>query len=207
MLNASNPSCGVRNAFGLPVTGGDAGRDGSRGWSGSEADIPAGLDYTSLTDVAPATFADGTPIPHGQLSKLLCDGEFHRVVFGPDGESLDSGRTQRLFTPAQTRAVIARDRHCQYPGCSAPPGQGEIHHSIWWYHQGRTSTKNAILLCWYHHTLVHQRHLSITHHTSTDPDRPSWWSFTDPDGRTVQNVPPPATSTSALEPPRPPLRQ
>src|SRR5690625_7431024 len=88
--------------------------------------IPAGIDHDQLGGLAPATFADGTPIPYGQLAKLLCDGEFHRVVFGPEGQVLDSGRTERLFTPAQARAIIARDRHCQYPGCAAPPGIGEI---------------------------------------------------------------------------------
>lgn len=207
LINAGNPACLVRDAFGLPTSAVEASNGGTTPWSGPESAIPAGLDYALLTDVAPGTFADGTPIPHGHLSKLLCDGEFHRVVFGPDGEILDSGRTERLFTPAQTRAVIARDRHCQYPGCSAPPGQGEIHHSIWWYHQGRTSTENAILLCWHHHALVHQRHLSITRHTGPDVDRPGWWIFTDPDGRTVQTVPPPAASASATEPPQPPLRQ
>src|SRR5690625_6906326 len=60
--------------------------------------IPAGIDHDQLGGLAPATFADGTPIPHGQLAKLLCDGEFHRVVFGPQGQVLDSGRTERLFT-------------------------------------------------------------------------------------------------------------
>ena len=175
--------------------------------------IAAGLDYQLLRGVVPATFADGTPIPHGQLSKLLCDGEFHRVVFGPEGQILDSGRTQRLFTPAQTRAVIARDRHCQYPGCSAPPGQGEIHHNIWWYHQGHTSTDNAILLCWYHHTLVHQHHLHITAHPPPNPGQPHWWTFTTPHGRDITAIPPPGIhhcppprTEHTPPPPPPPLR-
>src|SRR5699024_7491861 len=124
--------------------------------------IPGDIDYVALRGTAPAQWADGTPIPPAQTTKMLCDGEFHRIVFGPEGQILDSGRTCRLFTAAQTRAVIARDKCCQFPDCTAPPGQGEIHHSIWWYHQGRTSTDNAILLCWHHHDYVHQQHLSIT---------------------------------------------
>ncbi|WP_022916268.1 HNH endonuclease signature motif containing protein [Ruania albidiflava] len=108
--------------------------------------IPTTLDLDQLRGVVPGTFSDGTPVPHGQLVKLLCDGELHRVVFGPEGQVLDSGRTERLFTPAQARAIIARDGCCQYPGCAAPPGIGEIHHCLWWYHGGRTSTDNGILL-------------------------------------------------------------
>ncbi|WP_147918250.1 HNH endonuclease signature motif containing protein [Ruania zhangjianzhongii] len=199
LLGATGPTCTPRDAFGQPTLS-DANA------SGGGVVIPAGLDYDLLRGTAPATFADGTPIPHGQLTKLVCDGEFHRVIFGPEGEILDSGRTQRLFTPAQTRAVIARDRHCQYPSCTAPPGQGEIHHSIWWYHQGHTSTENAILLCWYHHTLVHQHHLSITAHPAHSPDQPRWWTFTDPHGQEITTIPPP-TATHTPPPPTPPQRQ
>ncbi|WP_418607710.1 DUF222 domain-containing protein [Georgenia sp. SUBG003] len=64
--------------------------------------------------------------------------------------------------PAQTRAIIARDRTCRYPDCHAPPGEGEIHHSIWWYeHHGTTAAHLGILLCWHHHDYVHQRNITI----------------------------------------------
>ena len=223
LVNATRPggtTCRSRSAFGLlsdadqgagngpdsrngyfsgTVSGGGAVERGELGGSGAEG-IPAGLDYDLLRGALPASFADGTPIPHGQLAKLLCDGEFHRVVFGPEGEILDSGRTQRLFTAGQTRAIIARDRHCQYPGCTAPPGVGEIHHCLWWYHEGRTSTDNGILLCWWHHTLVHQRQLTISRF-SDGPSR-SRWHFTDLDGRNLTPAPPPAPAR-----PRPPPRE
>lgn len=197
LINATRPggpSCPGIDAFGLPA---EPAMPDSR--TGGPAGIPASLNYDLLQDVVPGTFADGTQIPHGQLAKLLCDGEFHRVVFGPEGEILDSGRTQRLFTAAQTRAIIARDRCCQYPGCNAPPGIGEIHHCLWWYHEGRTSTDNGILLCWWHHTLVHQRRLTITR--SNRPNS-GHWVFTDRDGRVLTPAPSPA-----LDPPRPPRRE
>lgn len=87
-----------RDVFGqiaAPDAGGDGlwpSDGGSTGCSEPRVVIPATLDYRQLRGVAPASFADGTPVPHGQLAKLLCDGEFHRVVFGPDGQILDSGR-------------------------------------------------------------------------------------------------------------------
>src|SRR5699024_9539532 len=140
----------------------------------------------------------GTPIPHAQASKLLCGGEFHRVVFGADGQILDSGRATRLFTAAQTRAVIARDRQCQFPDCTAPPEQGEIHHSIWWYHHGRTSTVMAILLCWYHPDYVHQHGLNITH-------TPGGCIFTDPLGAAIGSSPPPGAGFSPAADPIPEL--
>ncbi|WP_147915755.1 HNH endonuclease [Ruania zhangjianzhongii] len=198
LINATRTggtACSGADAFGLPTTPVTPGNDAGHGPM-----IPAGLDYDLLVGATPGTFANGTPIPHGQLAKLLCDGEFHRVVFGPEGEILDSGRTQRLFTAAQTRAIIARDRHCQYPGCTAPPGIGEIHHCLWWYHQGGTSTDNGILLCWWHHTVVHQRHLTITQQRNGPSS--TGWVFTDLDGRDLGPAPPPAPAL-----PRPPPRE
>lgn len=153
--------------------------------SGGGEAIPACMDHAMLHTVAPPLWPDGSPIPPAQAAKLLCDGEFHRVVFDGEGQILDSGRTRRLFTPAQTRAAIARDGHCQFPDCTAPPEQGEIHHSIWWYHHGRTSIDNAILLCWYHHDYVHQHSISIT---STGQG----WVFRTPDGLPITSTPAPA---------------
>jgi hypothetical protein len=141
--------------------------------------IAADLDAKALTGVEPATFPDGTPLPPTLLARLTCAGGLHRVVFGPDSQVLDVGREERLFTAAQTRAIIARDRHCRYPGCNAPPGEGEIHHSIWWWAQnGTTDLELGILLCWYHHDFVHTRHIAIERH----PDR---WTFLRRDGTTI----------------------
>src|SRR5699024_11587527 len=86
--------------------------------SGSDA-IPACMDYAMLHSVAPPLWPDGSPIPPAQATKLLCDGEFHRVMVDSEGQVLDSGRTRRLFTPDQTRAAIAREGTCQFPDCSA----------------------------------------------------------------------------------------
>ena len=199
LVAASRPGGGAaKDAFGSPTSAGNGSSDvcgtealaGAR--SGGAVVIPGERDVDQLRGVHPASLADGTPIPHGQLAKLLCDGELHRVVFGPDGQILDSGRTQRLFTAAQSRAIIARDRHCQYPGCTAPPREGEIHHSIWWYHQGRTSTDNGVLLCWYHHTYVHQHHLTISQSIArAGPQELRHWVFTSPDGERIGAPPPP----------------
>jgi hypothetical protein len=129
--------------------------------------ISTGYDTTAMIGADPATLADGTPLPHALLARLACSSGIHRVVFGPDSQPLDVGREERLYTAAQTRAIIARDRHCQYPDCTAPPGEGEIHHSLWWYaHHGPTDAGKGILLCWHHHDHVHARRITITreHH-------------------------------------------
>ncbi|WP_341358753.1 DUF222 domain-containing protein [Georgenia sp. M64] len=137
------------------------------GQGGCGTVISTDYDTTAMIGADPATLADGTPLPHALLARLACSSGIHRVVFGPDSQPLDVGREERLYTTAQTRAIIARDRHCQYPDCTAPPGEGEIHHSLWWYaHHGPTDTNKGILLCWHHHDHVHARRITITreHH-------------------------------------------
>jgi hypothetical protein len=87
--------------------------------------------------------------------RVSCDAEIARVVFGPRGEILDSGRATRTFTAAQTRAITARDRHCIWPGCDAPPGWCQVHHRRHWADGGTTSVDNAVLLCGRHHDRIH----------------------------------------------------
>lgn len=130
-----------------------------------------------------AELDDGTPLPLSVLAQLACDAEITRIVFGPDGEPLDIGRAQRTYTGAQRRAVIARDRSCQYPGCGAPPTLGEVHHVQWWVRDhGPTAVKNGILLCAYHHRVVHQRNITICRRTGT-------WEFQERDGRLINRPP------------------
>ncbi|SED70678.1 HNH endonuclease signature motif containing protein [Ruania alba] len=164
--------------------------------------ISSTIDHEHLVGAEPATLADGTPISHAELAHLTCDAEFTRIILNPAGQVLDVGRAQRLHTAAQTKAIWARDHHCQYPGCTAPPGLGEIHHSTWWSRGGHTNTHHGILLCWYHHRLVHQRDITITRHHDH-------WHFTTPSGHPINYHHPPPCEQPAIppeepEPPAPP---
>lgn len=126
--------------------------------------IPASLDVKALNGLEPAKLDDGSALSMSQLARLLCDSSIARVVLSATGEVLDVGREKRLFTPAQTRAVVARDRTCRYPGCSDTLAHGQIHHALPWQAGGKTNLANAILLCWHHHALVHRNMISIRHH-------------------------------------------
>ncbi|WP_205739586.1 HNH endonuclease signature motif containing protein, partial [Georgenia sp. SYP-B2076] len=141
--------------------------------------IGAEVDSVAMVGVEPATLEDGSPISPALLARLACGSQMHRVIFGPDSEVLDSGREERLFTAGQTRAIIARDKRCQYPHCNAPPGEGEIHHSIaWWAQFGSTNIALGILLCWFHHDYVHA-------HAITIERRDGHWVFTRKDGSLI----------------------
>jgi hypothetical protein len=55
------------------------------------------------------------------LERIACDGNLSRVIMFGKSVVLDVGRTARVATNAQFRALIARDRHCQAPGCKNHP--------------------------------------------------------------------------------------
>lgn len=129
---------------------------------GGPAALPTSLETSDGRLGRPAELDDGTPIPASVLARLACDSRIRRIVFGPLGQPLDVGRARRTFTGPQRDAVVARDRTCRYPGCSAPPILCEVHHVVWWSRDGVTSVENGILLCAYHHGLVHRRDLLIT---------------------------------------------
>lgn len=126
--------------------------------------MPAAVDLTALKGLEPATLDDGSALSMTQLARLMCDSSISRVVFSSSGEVMDVGREKRLFTPAQARAVVARDRTCRYPGCSDTIAHGQIHHALPWQAGGRTDLANAVLLCWHHHSLVHREMVTIFHH-------------------------------------------
>ncbi|WP_182113393.1 MULTISPECIES: HNH endonuclease signature motif containing protein [unclassified Actinotalea] len=179
---------------------GTGGTDGAGGRDGAGARDSAGgtahqVRRTGLeTDlVDPAEFESGEPVPASVLQRIACDSQVTRIVFGPDSQILNVGQDERTYTKQLRRAVIARDRHCQYPGCTAPPTLGEIHHIRWWSHGGDTSTDNGILLCWHHHDHIHTHDLRITR-------VPHGFEFRHPDGRPAAQPEhasgaPPATGT------------
>ncbi|HEX6150360.1 HNH endonuclease signature motif containing protein, partial [Nocardioides sp.] len=63
--------------------------------------------------------------------------------------------THRLVTPAIWTALVARDRHCAFPGCTRPPVMGHAHHIRHWIDGGTTSLNNLVLLCGHHHRTIH----------------------------------------------------
>jgi hypothetical protein len=134
------------------------------------------VDYATITRAqgAPgATLGYGTVISGDAARMLGCDGSVSRIITGPAGEILDSGRATRTFTAAQRRAIIARDRHCQSPHCDIPAAWCDIHHGIHWAEGGPTSIGNGILLCGRHHRHTHRNEQTRRHPTGSDPPQDS----------------------------------
>jgi len=97
---------------------------------------------------------DGTNVSAETSRRLSCDVGLVRVHHGPDGSILDVGRRTRTIPPALRRALDARDRGCRFPGCGLRFAEG--HHATHWAEGGETSLGNCLLLCRYHHRLVHE---------------------------------------------------
>ncbi len=94
------------------------------------------------------------------VRRMACDAAIIPVVLGSDSEILDVGRTQRLFTSAQLKALWLRDRQCTFPGCQVPAHWTDAHHLKHWIDGGPTDLANGALLCGRHHTIVHRDQLA-----------------------------------------------
>lgn len=112
------------------------------------------IDWATL-GAGSSTTDDGLELSPSVVRRLACDADIIPVALGSRGEVLDVGRTHRLVTPALWRAVVCRDQHCTFPGCSRPPVMGHAHHIWHWVNGGGTSLDNLVLVCGHHHRLLH----------------------------------------------------
>ncbi|HUG51865.1 MAG TPA: DUF222 domain-containing protein, partial [Terrimesophilobacter sp.] len=107
---------------------------------------------------------EGCPVPVSleTVQRIACTGGTIPILFDDNGQVLDLGREQRLFTPAQKIAISARDGGCMWTGCDSPPGSTETHHIDQWDRDhGNTDVALGILLCRHHHLLLHNNHWNI----------------------------------------------
>jgi hypothetical protein len=97
---------------------------------------------TGLAARGIGTTADGLDLPPAVLRRLACDAEIIPAVYGSRGEVLDVGRARRLVTAVIWTALVLRDRHCTFPGCTRPPLMCHAHHIVHWLAGGHTSLAN-----------------------------------------------------------------
>jgi hypothetical protein len=62
---------------------------------------------------------------------------------------------QRVVSTPLRRALVARDRCCAFPGCHRKKFV-QAHHVEHWIEGGETILENLVLLCSYHHRLLHE---------------------------------------------------
>jgi hypothetical protein len=97
----------------------------------------------------------GVTLSAATVRRLACDAELVPAVLGGDGAVLDLGRGKRLFVGSARRALVLRDGGCAFPACDRPPRWCQAHHMVSWVDGGATTQANGVLLCGYHHRLIH----------------------------------------------------
>ena len=111
------------------------------------------------------TWPSGSLASRTDLALHACSAEVSYVVGHKTDvawQPLAVGFAQRFATPAQRRALIARDGNtCAHPGCTVQAWRAVAHHIIPWDEGGPTDLSNLVLLCRYHHRQVHYGRLKV----------------------------------------------
>ena len=119
------------------------------------AGLPAQLIITmTLTDLerraGRATTHHGGTLTIDHALNLAAAGSMLPAILTDTGGILAYGRSRRLASPGQRKALIARDRGCTFPGCPRTAAQSEIHHTTDWAAGGHTNLDNLTIACGYH---------------------------------------------------------
>ena len=95
------------------------------------------------------------PISTRTLERIACDSTMSRVLLA-DSMVIDVGRATRVVSVPTRRALRARDHGCRWPGCDRKVDWSNPHHIVAWARGGPTILSNLVLLCYFHHRLVHE---------------------------------------------------
>lgn len=105
----------------------------------------------------------GDALPGSVIDRNLCTVGSRNITVDSCGNPLDVGREQRLYTAKQRVALAVRDGGCMFPECRVPASYCEAHHCDHWHEDvGHTDIDRGILLCRYHHMLLHNNGWKIT---------------------------------------------
>ena len=131
----------------LPVHAGDA------------TTILVTLDHDTLADQVGnrgVATIDDQPISAAAIRRLACTASIIPVVLGGKSEILDLGRSRRLFSRAQRKALCLQHKRCRARGCRVKAAWTEAHHLRRpWSRGGTTDLDDGTLLCCFHHHRAH----------------------------------------------------
>lgn len=107
--------------------------------------------------LATATLLDDPDraISAAEARRLACTAKIIPAVLGNHSEVLDLGRADRLYRPAQRRAMQLRDRTCRTEGYTVPAKWCDAHHLVPWSSGGHTNLDDGALFCPWHHHRAH----------------------------------------------------
>jgi hypothetical protein len=140
----------IITANGLQTKADDIGAGGAGRFA-----APSAIGGSNCGGTAPGELGWGGPISAEAVRRIGCDAGITRVITDPASVPLDVGREQRTVTAGQWAALVVRDRGCAFPGCTRPAEWCIAHHIVHWADGGPTDLDNLVLLCGYHHRVVH----------------------------------------------------
>jgi hypothetical protein len=99
---------------------------------------------------------EGGPVIHRETARrLLCHARVQTMIEDEARQPVGLGRMSREPSGWMMRQLRYRDVECRFPGCGARRFT-QAHHIRWWEHGGRTDLDNLLLVCTFHHKLVHE---------------------------------------------------
>jgi hypothetical protein len=111
-------------------------------------------------DTGGCEIEDGPAVHPETVRRLMCNARVQAVLEDRSGNVLGLGRMSREPTAWMVRQIRYRDRGCRFPGCGTRAFT-QAHHIVWWRHGGRTDLDNLLLICSFHHRLVHEHGWSV----------------------------------------------
>lgn len=106
-------------------------------------------------DLGASRLEDGSVISSGAARRLACNARIQAVIEDETGLPVWLGRVTREPPTWMLRQLRYRDGECRFPGCGSRRFT-QAHHVVWWERGGRTDLQNLILICTFHHRLVHE---------------------------------------------------
>jgi hypothetical protein len=126
----------------------------------------------------------GPVISGATAQRLACNGRVQLVIEDAGASVIRLGRMTRQAPAWMMRQLRYRDRECRFPGCGSRR-YSDAHHIRWWEHGGRTDLENLVLICSFHHKLVHEYGWKLKRH---EDGRVDWFL---PDGTRYRAGPAP----------------
>ena len=153
------------------------------------------VDIGTLMDVSldgRSELDDGTPLAAETIRRLGCDSSIVTAI-ERGGEILTVGRKTRTISTPIKRALIARDRHCRFPACTAKVWVDGHHIDHWVRDGGETKLSNLVLVCRAHHRAVHEYGYRVVLHGNNV-------TFFRPDGTRIENPTPKSSDPHVVVP-------
>ena len=135
------------------------------GYAANAVGVLVTLDYDKLiSGIGAAGLDTGTRISARDARRLACNAGVIPAVLGGRSQPLDLGRTRRLHSGAQRKALALIHDSCAIGTCDRPFAWTEIHHLHPWSEGGRTDLANALPLCGHHHRRAHDPGYDLRRH-------------------------------------------